>query len=412
MGCFVSMSGAKWRLRLRAVGVSKGSVSSFCEGNLQGFDDLGESLCLLYWGIVGCWCVEAHLGSACLGETRWALGMAASVMEMVVLTRVGDGLELKVHVFLDSNELMEWLLWVVLRLDALVEYVSLAEVDAGLMGRFDWCSIWVAGCWIHWVAGYWIDWVRSVRSRLLWLLLAIGVKPLVLRWFPVDSQGYTCLGDLMAIKLLRKIMVSGLAKEELLDLKGASGSNSSIRAASYWLFQMELNLEYQMGVREDFTIFPNLQEAETEADIEEEELAESAEEEIVKQKAPVQSKQKKATSVSDSESEESNDSDSNKDDETLKKKEIVKGKKPIFPTESKSSSEEAEEGEEVSKSNDDVKEVSFPKTQKKAAVSAAEKKEKFRAISTRAILPGKIMDAQWLERNELSWLKTTLEQQK
>ncbi|GAB2215069.1 hypothetical protein Droror1_Dr00019443 [Drosera rotundifolia] len=104
-------------------------------------------------------------------------------MEMVVLTRAGDGSELKVHVFLDSNELMEWLLWVALRL-----------IDSW----FNWCSIWVAD--------YWIDWVRSVRLRFLWLLLAIGVKPLVLRWFPVDSQGAAALGS--------KIYVSsGLNKE-------------------------------------------------------------------------------------------------------------------------------------------------------------------------------------------------------
>ncbi|KAL9262259.1 3-oxoacyl-[acyl-carrier-protein] synthase II, chloroplastic-like protein [Drosera capensis] len=42
MGHFVSMSRAKRRLRLRAVGVSKGLVSSFCGRNLQGFWGFGS----------------------------------------------------------------------------------------------------------------------------------------------------------------------------------------------------------------------------------------------------------------------------------------------------------------------------------------------------------------------------------
>ncbi|GAB2209409.1 hypothetical protein Droror1_Dr00026623 [Drosera rotundifolia] len=143
---------------------------------------------------------------------------------------------------------------------------------------------------------------------------------------------------------------------------------------------------------------------ETKAKTEEEKMAaidDSEEEEIVKKKVPIQSKQTKATSISDSESEESNDNDSYKDDELLKKKEIAKGKKPLLPTEQKSSSEETEVGEEVSESEDDVKEVFVPKTWEKASVSVAEKKGKFRAISIWAILPGKIMNAQWLERNRL-----------
>lgn len=52
-----------------------------------------------------------------------------------------------------------------------------------------------------------------------------------------------------------------------------------------------------------------------------------------------------------------------------------------------------------------------PKAQKKT-VFEKEKKGKFRVIPTRVMLPCKIVNAQWLERNGLNWLKTTLEQQK
>ncbi|GAB2235264.1 hypothetical protein Droror1_Dr00025685 [Drosera rotundifolia] len=56
--------------------------------------------------------------------------------------------------------------------------------------------------------------------------------------------------------------------------------------------------------------------------------------------------------------------------------------------------------------------VGIPQGSALSSNLCSEKKGKFRAIPTRAMLPCKIINAQWLERIRLSWLKTTLEQHK
>ncbi|GAB2229460.1 hypothetical protein Droror1_Dr00023603 [Drosera rotundifolia] len=175
------------------------------------------------------------------------------------------------------------------------------------------------------------------------------------------------------------------------------------------------NIKGQFAVPKKATKIAKSRQATPDYEAEEEEVgskSESAKEEIEttssnEEEPIVEEKKGDSHATDDSESDESHSASDNDDEVAMKKREITKGKKPQVSDEDK----EENEGEDDTKiaSEDDIEAVH---AEVPVQMAAKENKGKYKAISTRAILLGKIVKSIWLVQNGLEWLKTTLEKPK